>query len=294
MPSSQLQQSNYHAGTPVTAVSQAPHHESIPSAAKLKLLNTPSGNGGSLQKAGDHHVAADQAREIVRQVVVAGTNVKKGTVRYRECLKNHAASIGGHAIDGCGEFMPGGEDGSVDALRCAACDCHRNFHRREVEGEVVCDCRKKPKLGGMLSTPQQTAPPSSAGGGTTTTTTTTTSTPITTLALPPSQLGQMAPLTMAALSAGGGPTDSDEGPDDGPGNSMMMSMRSPSAIKKRFRTKFTTEQKDQMCAFAEKVGWRIQKHDEAAVQEFCATVGVKRHVLKVWMHNNKHTVGKKP
>jgi ZF-HD class homeobox domain-containing protein len=75
---------------------------------------------------------------------------------------------------------------------------------------------------------------------------------------------------------------------------MMMSMRSPSTIKKRFRTKFTTEQKDQMCAFAEKVGWRIQKHDEAAVQEFCSTVGVKRHVLKVWMHNNKHTMGKKP
>jgi len=98
-------------------------------------------------------------------------------------------------------------------------------------------------------------------------------------------------LTMAALSAGGGPTDSDE-PDDGPAGHMMMSMRSPSAIKKRFRTKFTTEQKDQMCAFAEKVGWRIQKHDEAAVQEFCTTVGVKRHVLKVWMHNNKNTMGK--
>jgi ZF-HD class homeobox domain-containing protein len=136
------------------------------------------------------------------------------------------------------------------------------------------------KLPTLSSTPQSAAA------------TTTTSTPV---PLSAPQLGQMAPLTMAALSAGGGgPTDSDE-PDDGPGNSgMMMSIRSPSAIKKRFRTKFTTEQKDQMCAFAEKVGWRIQKHDEGAVQEFCSTVGVKRHVLKVWMHNNKHTMGKKP
>lgn len=25
-------------------------------------------------------------------------------VIYRECLKNHAASLGGHAVDGCGEF----------------------------------------------------------------------------------------------------------------------------------------------------------------------------------------------
>jgi ZF-HD class homeobox domain-containing protein len=48
-----------------------------------------------------------------------------------------------------------------------------------------------------------------------------------------------------------------------------------------------------MCNFAEKLGWKMQKHDEAAVQEFCATVGVKRHVLKVWMHNNKHTMAKK-
>jgi ZF-HD class homeobox domain-containing protein len=49
-----------------------------------------------------------------------------------------------------------------------------------------------------------------------------------------------------------------------------------------------------MVAFAERLGWRIQKHDEAAVEQFCAENGVKRHVLKVWMHNNKHTIGKKP
>lgn len=65
-------------------------------------------------------------------------------------------------------------------------------------------------------------------------------------------------------------------------------------LKKRFRTKFTAEQKEKMVEFAEKVGWRIQKHDEAAVEEFCAESGVKRQVLKVWMHNNKHTIGKKP
>ena len=51
--------------------------------------------------------------------------------RYRECLKNHAVGIGGHAVDGCGEFMPAGEEGTLDALRCAACNCHRNFHRKE-------------------------------------------------------------------------------------------------------------------------------------------------------------------
>ncbi|KAK4393107.1 Mini zinc finger protein 2 [Sesamum angolense] len=60
-------------------------------------------------------------------------------VRYGECQKNHAANVGGYAVDGCREFMPCGEEGSNGALTCAACGCHRNFHRREEEAEVVCD-----------------------------------------------------------------------------------------------------------------------------------------------------------
>ncbi|CAI0458447.1 unnamed protein product [Linum tenue] len=51
--------------------------------------------------------------------------------KYRECPKNQAVGIGGHAVDGCREFLPSGLDGSIDALKCAACTCHRNFHRRE-------------------------------------------------------------------------------------------------------------------------------------------------------------------
>lgn len=49
-------------------------------------------------------------------------------VFYRHCRKNHAANIGKYAVDGCCEFMPGGETGSNSALLCAACGCHRNFH----------------------------------------------------------------------------------------------------------------------------------------------------------------------
>ncbi|PSR89660.1 Mini zinc finger protein [Actinidia chinensis var. chinensis] len=59
------------------------------------------------------------------------------TVRYVECQKNHAANIGGYAVDGCREFMPSGEEGTHRALTCAACGCHRNFHRKQVETEVV-------------------------------------------------------------------------------------------------------------------------------------------------------------
>lgn len=64
-------------------------------------------------------------------------------VRYKECQKNHAASVGGYAVDGCREFMPSGEEGTSSAFICA-CDCHRNFHRREVETEVASDSPSSP------------------------------------------------------------------------------------------------------------------------------------------------------
>ncbi|CAI0419528.1 unnamed protein product [Linum tenue] len=51
--------------------------------------------------------------------------------KYRECPKNQAVGIGGHVVDGCREFLPSGPDGRIDALKCAACTCHRNFHRLE-------------------------------------------------------------------------------------------------------------------------------------------------------------------
>ncbi|PPD67341.1 hypothetical protein GOBAR_DD35780 [Gossypium barbadense] len=166
------------------------------------------------------------------------------TVRYRECLKNHAVSIGGHAVDGCCEFIAAGDEGTVEALKCTACNCHRNFHRKETEGET-----------GYL----HLTPPS-----------------------------QYRPLALPAASGGGG--DSREEEDV----SNPSSSGGGGGSKKRFRTKFTAEQKEKMLDFAEKLGWRIQKHDEAAIQQFCEETGVKRHVLKVWMHNNKNTLGKKP
>ncbi|XP_021721485.1 mini zinc finger protein 3-like [Chenopodium quinoa] len=60
----------------------------------------------------------------------------KASVNYRECQRNHAAYAGGYAIDGCREFMPSGNEGTNRALVCAACGCHRNFHRREVDSGV--------------------------------------------------------------------------------------------------------------------------------------------------------------
>ncbi|XP_022740047.1 mini zinc finger protein 2-like [Durio zibethinus] len=92
-----------------------------------------------------------------RQVVVRREEPTRNTtnssltirsVRYGECQKNHAASVGGYAVDGCREFMASGEEGTTAALTCAACGCHRNFHRREVETEVVCECSSPPSSNG--------------------------------------------------------------------------------------------------------------------------------------------------
>ncbi|KAK3211207.1 hypothetical protein Dsin_015913 [Dipteronia sinensis] len=193
--------------------------------------------------------------------------------RYRECLKNHAVGMGGHAVDGCGEFMAAGDEGTLDALKCAACNCHRNFHRKETT--------EPPAPGGGSSSDQlyfhhhpHHVPQ------------------FTPYYRTPSGYLHMAsaaarPLALPSTSGGGGTHSRDDHDDD-------VSNLGGGSSRKRFRTKFTQEQKDKMLALAEKLGWRIQKHDEEVVQQFCNETGVKRHVLKVWMHNNKHTLGKKP
>ncbi|EEE69700.1 hypothetical protein OsJ_29356 [Oryza sativa Japonica Group] len=131
-----------------------------------------------------------------------------GETVYRECLKNHAASLGGHALDGCGEFMPSPAANPADptSLRCAACGCHRNFHRRLPEGSPP--------------------PP------------------------PPPALLPAPPMP---------PHRGEETPE-----------------------------KQRMQELSERLGWRLQKRDEAIVDEWCRDIGVGKGVFKVWMHNNKH------
>ncbi|RVW61524.1 zinc-finger homeodomain protein 4 [Vitis riparia] len=204
----------------------------------------------------------------------------KKAVRYRECLKNHAAAMGGNATDGCGEFMPGGEEGTLEALNCSACHCHRNFHRKEVEGErSSCDCFHSPHLNRVgrkviLGHHKNIIGPEALGYPT--------GTLISSRPPPPHQM-------IMSYNMGSLPSESDEQEDGGGG----IVARPPQLVKKRFRTKFSQEQKEKMLSFAEKVGWKIQKQEEAVVQQFCQEIGVKRRVLKVWMHNNKHNLAKK-
>ncbi|GLU12172.1 hypothetical protein SLE2022_288730 [Rubroshorea leprosula] len=198
---------------------------------------------------------------------------KRTVVRYKDCMKNHAAAIGGNAIDGCGEFMPSGEEGTIEALKCSACGCHRNFHRKEIECDCPFECYHSPVLnnGGrkLILGPHNYI---SAGNL------------IASRVDPPHQV---------IVSYKGGsdvPSESDEKDDGGGG---VVAARPVEKVRKRFRTKFTQEQKEKMLDFAERAGWRIQKLEDSVVQQFCQELGIKRRVLKVWMHNNKHSLAKK-
>ncbi|KFK28242.1 hypothetical protein AALP_AA8G490700 [Arabis alpina] len=195
-------------------------------------------------------------------VVHGGSGGGTSRFRFRECLKNQAVNIGGHAVDGCGEFMPAGIEGTIDALKCAACGCHRNFHRKELPYfHAPPQNQPPPPPPGFYRLPAPVSyrpPPSQA--------------PPLQLALPPPQQQQR------------------ERSED----RMETSSAEAGGIRKRFRTKFTAEQKERMLGLAERIGWRIQRQDDEVIQRFCSETGIPRQVLKVWLHNNKHTLGKSP
>ncbi|KAL0366102.1 UNVERIFIED_CONTAM: Zinc-finger homeodomain protein 6 [Sesamum radiatum] len=192
---------------------------------------------------------------------------------YRECMKNHAASIGGNVTDGCGEFMPSGDEGTLEALKCAACNCHRNFHRKEHHG------------GAAMVHPLNLPPPSVAQhhvrGG---------------LA---HWAGSMVQPVKMAFCGGEVEASALTRREELNFNAFhsrgwrrhhrcSLATRSGSVRNSR-RSKG-----EKMMGFAEKLGWRIPREDDTELQRFCGEIGVKRQVFKVWMHNNKTSSKKTP
>ncbi|KAK8627741.1 hypothetical protein V6N13_135343 [Hibiscus sabdariffa] len=183
---------------------------------------------------------------------------------YKECLKNHAACLGGHALDGCGEFIPS----PSATLKCAACGCHRNFHRRDpYDGPAFVHRLPPPPNASSSRSPTPPSP------------------------VPCSYYTSASHMLLAMAPAySSGPLD--EYQHHVNPWAPRIKKDNPSG-RKRSRTKFTEEQKEKMHAFAERLCWRMQKSEERLIQEFCYEVGVDRGVFKVWMHNNKNTLNKK-
>ncbi|RCV31245.1 hypothetical protein SETIT_6G161100v2 [Setaria italica] len=228
---------------------------------------------------------------------------------YRECLKNHAASLGGHALDGCGEFMPTPEADPADpaSLRCAACGCHRNFHRRLPEAPPsppllalpppLPPAQPAPALQHVMREAPEDRLPAAFDDDETDESDEGSDfdedrplSPLPAPAMGPPGYLQPAPHMLLALSTGAPGASipavvprppASLGPMPAPG-------AASAAARKRFRTKFSPEQKQRMQALSERLGWRLQKRDEAVVEESCREIGVTKGVFKVWMHNNKH------
>ncbi|KAI3932545.1 hypothetical protein MKX01_026041 [Papaver californicum] len=275
---------------------------------------------------------------VVKPVTSNNTNMKnhhhhssKFQVKYKECLKNHAASIGGHANDGCGEFMQeaaadqdNNNNNAARLLRCAACGCHRNFHRKEIHGSGFVDHLQQPIVnynGGTnpryeKMTKNKSQHHQSRGGFNS----------LSSFSLPHQVNNNQQFLVQHRSSKNNSPINNNNNIRDGlfgdNANTTTMDYNNTNedrrsetpeercgmmrngisssnnnhnnnnSSNKRFRTKFSQEQKEKMLDFADKIGWRIQKQDDAALNQFCIEIGVKRQVLKVWMHNNKNTLRK--
>ncbi|XP_028184702.1 zinc-finger homeodomain protein 2-like [Glycine soja] len=189
--------------------------------------------------------------------------------KYHECLKNHTVKTGVHTLDGCIKFLPLGEEGTLDALKCLTCNCHRNFHRKET-----------PNYTYLVPYYRHSSLPLAAYYGEQ-------------VGYPHVQGQQCTTLALPSRSRGIGGAQSSREDMEAVSDPTSGATPHGGSSKKRFRTRFTQEQKEKMLAFAEKLGWRILKHDESAVQEFCAQTSIQPHVLKVWVNNNKNTLGKK-
>ncbi|CAH8355319.1 unnamed protein product [Eruca vesicaria subsp. sativa] len=229
-------------------------------------LVVPSNSNG-LDKNNDHPLHHHVGYNIMISNNNNNSKEKPKLYKYKECLKNHAASTGGHAIDGCGEFMPSGEEGSIEALTCSACNCHRNFHRREIEGEDKIYFspyhHNQPQRKLMFHSHHK---------------------------MTKSPLPQKMIMPIGVATAAVSNSESEEDlPFQQPPPPYNHGGHSQ---KKRFRTKFTQEQKEKMLSFAERIGWKMQRQEESVVQQFCQEIGVRRRVLKVWIHNNKHNLSK--
>lgn len=160
------------------------------------------------------------------------------------------------------------------SLKCAACGCHRNFHRRDPEETLTHMIEYHPHLPAPI-TPHRVRSPNSS------------------VSPPPisSSYYPSAPQMLLALSTGGLSVKPEN--HHHMTNTVISPISGSNSGRKRFRTKFSQEQKDKMYSFSDKLGWKMQKRDEVLVEEFCNEVGVGKNVLKVWMHNNKHTFAKR-
>jgi ZF-HD class homeobox domain-containing protein len=168
---------------------------------------------------------------------------------YRECMRNHAAKLGTYASDGCCEYSP--DDAHPAAMLCAACGCHRNFHRKAFLDAVS----------GATGAASPHAPPMlPAPGG-----------------AAPVGYGMHMEMVAAHPGMGGG---------DGGSASRRRTRTKFTEEQKERMMRFAERLGWRM---PKREPGRAPGDDEVA--RFCREIGVTRQVFKVWMHNHKASDG---
>ncbi|KAM0888240.1 hypothetical protein ACQ4PT_028465 [Festuca glaucescens] len=237
---------------------------------------------------------------------------------YQECIRNHAALMGGHAVDGCGGYLASLQFNPADpaSFMCVACGCHRNFHRHVMVEEEwpaqpqVALLPAPPTAASVLQGPPQCGE----------------ETPEDRLPavdgddpkfdsdgleydderfVSPPQLLQAPPAHLTAPVAQQPPAYFSPSPQPPMLLSLNSSAPPPGAAqgqrlpvqvspatappayvgaapaKKRLRTKFSVEKKQRMQELSELLEWRLQKHGQAIVDDWCRDNGMSKGVFKL-------------
>ena len=164
---------------------------------------------------------------------------------YRECMRNHAAKLGTYASDGCCEYTP--DDGQPAAMLCAACGCHRNFHRKAFLDAAA--GAPGGGGGGFHGAMLTSSPGAPAGYG----------------------------MHMAMVAAGMG---GDGGAHGSPGR-----RRTRTKFTEEQKERMARFAERLGWRMPKREPGRAPGDDE--VGRFCREIGVTRQVFKVWMHNHK-------
>ncbi|KAL6964421.1 hypothetical protein U1Q18_035476 [Sarracenia purpurea var. burkii] len=189
-------------------------------------------------------------------------------VIYRECQRDFSMNRGRYVGDGCHEFLKVGDDRAPEVYFCGNCGCHRNFHRKEevpihVEPQAIQILRHVAAANAAPPPPHGAAPPP----------------PVAVLAPHPHR--HPPPQNPAPAPAA---NNQDENLGDG---EVEVEVGETADTRRKERTRFTPAQKDAMRAYAERLEWSLQGHNEEELRHFCSAIGITPQVFKVWMKNNR-------
>ncbi|KAM3377704.1 zinc-finger homeodomain protein 3 [Capsicum galapagoense] len=206
------------------------------------------------------------------------SNNKHLVVKYLECMHNYAASSMSYIFDGCGEFCPAGAQGTPDFFICAACQCHRSFHRKmevEVESEAELPINGTPLAtidGSPASPPQQCLARSRQ--------------------LHHSHQTFNRKKVVAMPPQGGAKKDKGKGETELANQSSFTRRKCNStATTSSGRIRLNAYQKKRILTFVKEVmGWRWTKWNNKVIP-FCDEIGITTQFLKNWINYNRRIIG---